>query len=63
MSTPREMRAGVPQGSVLFPTSYNMYINDASQTRHLSVRDRSKGGFCCQTTPGQQPGVSAGILI
>jgi hypothetical protein len=32
MSTPREMTARVPQGSVLSPTLYNMYINDASQT-------------------------------
>jgi hypothetical protein len=32
MSTPRELRAGVPQGSVLSPTLYNMYINGAPQT-------------------------------
>jgi hypothetical protein len=39
MSTPREMQAGVPQGSVLSPTLLNLYINDAPLTRgvHLAL--------------------------
>jgi hypothetical protein len=32
MFTPREMQAEVPQGSVLCPTLYNLYINDTRQT-------------------------------
>jgi hypothetical protein len=32
MSTPREMHAVVPQGSVLFPTLYSVYINNTFQT-------------------------------
>jgi hypothetical protein len=32
MSTPRLMQAGVSQGSVLSPTLFNMYINNAPQT-------------------------------
>jgi hypothetical protein len=39
MSTPREMQAGVPHGSVLSPTFFNMCINDAPQTHgvHLAL--------------------------
>jgi hypothetical protein len=32
ISTPRGMRAGVPQCSVMSPTLYNMYINNAPRT-------------------------------
>jgi hypothetical protein len=32
ISTPRCMKAGVPQGSVLSSTLYNLYINDTPQT-------------------------------
>jgi hypothetical protein len=37
MSTPRCMKAGVPQGSVLSPTPYNLYINDTPQTSGVNI--------------------------
>jgi hypothetical protein len=39
MSTRREMRAGVPRGSVLSPTLYNIYKNYTPQTPgvHLAL--------------------------
>jgi hypothetical protein len=32
MPTPRDIKAGVPQGFVMSPTLYNLYINDTLQT-------------------------------
>jgi hypothetical protein len=37
MSKPRYLQAGVPQGSVLSPTPYNLYINDTPQTSGVNL--------------------------
>jgi hypothetical protein len=37
MSTPRYMQAGVPQGSVLSPTLYNLYFNDTLQAPGVNL--------------------------
>jgi hypothetical protein len=37
MSTPRYMQVSVPQGSVLSPTLYNLYINDMPQTPGVNL--------------------------
>jgi hypothetical protein len=36
-STPREMQAGLPQGSVLSPTLFNLYIIDGPQTHGVRL--------------------------
>jgi hypothetical protein len=37
LSTPRDIKTGVPQVSVLSPTQYNLYINNAPQTNGTNL--------------------------
>jgi hypothetical protein len=60
MSTPRIMKAGVPQESILSPTLFNMYVNDTPQAIgvhlapfcwwYLSLCDGTQGGLCPKKT-------------
>jgi retron-type reverse transcriptase len=53
VSTPREIQAGVPQGSVLSPTLCILYINDAAQSPgiHLAL---FAGDTCMYTTDSKE---------
>jgi hypothetical protein len=37
MSKQRDIKAGMPQGSILYPTLYNLYMNDTPQTTGINL--------------------------
>jgi hypothetical protein len=45
MSSTRHKQAGVPQCSILSPTSYNLYINDTPQTQLYTYATERKEGY------------------
>jgi hypothetical protein len=51
---PREIQAGVPQGSVLSPTLYSLYINDAPQSPGVHLALFADG--TCFFTTGRKEG-------
>jgi hypothetical protein len=58
MSTPQEIQAGVPQGSVLSPTLYNMYMymtymNDVPRTPGDHLAPFAKD-TCLYATDGKE---------
>jgi hypothetical protein len=75
MSTPRVMQAGRPQCSVLSPTLFNMYINDAPQAHGVHLASLQMTPACMRQIPRKvlllenssavsaqwRPSVSAGI--
>jgi hypothetical protein len=53
-STPREIQAGVPQGSILSPASYSLYTNDAplSPGVHLAFFANDTWKYCTDWKEG-----------
>jgi hypothetical protein len=59
MSTSRDIHAGVPQGSVLSPTPYNLCINDTPQSTGANLALFAHDtGFCA--TERKEENSSAG---
>jgi hypothetical protein len=58
LSVPRDVQAGVPQGSILSPTLYRIYINDMPQTPgvYLSLFADDNSVYAADHKEGYIPG-------
>jgi hypothetical protein len=70
MSTPRIMKAGVPQGSVMSPTLFNMYVNGTPQAIGVHLALFADGTCLCATERKEgyvlrklQRGLNSGGLV